>query len=90
MSSIGLIGNRHRLRRRWSAVTAAALVLSLRHGAPTAIMGLIGGFLTPVLVGERSASAVPLLAYLALLDLALFAARLAARLDLACGGGDCC
>jgi uncharacterized membrane protein len=54
------------------AVTVAALVLSLRHGAPTAVMGLIGGFLTPVLVGNPSASALPLLAYLALLDMAVF------------------
>jgi len=55
------------------AVTAAALLLSLRHGAPTAVMGLIGGFLTPVLVGNSNSGAVPLLAYLALLDLAVFA-----------------
>lgn len=55
------------------AVTAAALVMSLRHGAPTAIMGLIGGFLTPALVGNSDSGALPLLAYLALLDLALFA-----------------
>lgn len=59
------------------AVTAAALVLALRHGAPSAVMGLVGGFLTPVLVGERSETAIPLLTYLALLDIALFA--LAAR-----------
>jgi len=56
-----------------AAVTAAALGLSLRHGAPTAIMGLIGGFLTPVLVGSQNQSVGPLLVYLALLDLALFA-----------------
>jgi len=55
------------------AVTGAALVLSLRHGAPTAVMGLIGGFLTPLLVGDSNAGAVPLLAYVALLDLAVFA-----------------
>jgi uncharacterized membrane protein len=55
------------------AVSAAALVLSLRHGAPTAMMGLAGGFLTPLLVGDPDAGAVPLLAYLALLDTALFA-----------------
>jgi uncharacterized membrane protein len=55
------------------AVTAAALLLSLRHGAPTALMGLAGGFAIPYLVGDRSQSAVPLLAYLALLDVALFA-----------------
>jgi uncharacterized membrane protein len=55
------------------AVTVAALVLSLRHGAPTAVMGLVGGFLTPLLVGNPNASAVPLLAYLALLNAAIFA-----------------
>lgn len=54
-------------------ITAAALVLALRHGAPTAVMGLTGGFLTPLLVGDPDASAVPLLAYLALLNAALFA-----------------
>jgi uncharacterized membrane protein len=53
-------------------VTGAALVLSLRHGSPSAVMGLVGGFLTPVLVGERSETAIPLLTYLALLDVALF------------------
>jgi uncharacterized membrane protein len=55
------------------SVTAAALILALRHGAPTAVMGLIGGFLTPVLVGNANSGAVPLLAYLALLDMAVFA-----------------
>lgn len=54
------------------AITALALGLSLRHGAPTAVMGLIGGFLTPVLVGDSNSGAVPLLAYLGLLDLAIF------------------
>jgi uncharacterized membrane protein len=53
-------------------ITGAALGLSLRHGAPTAVMGLVGGFLTPLLVGDPDAGAVPLLAYLALLDLAIF------------------
>lgn len=52
--------------------TGAALILSLRHGAPSAVMGLVGGFLTPLLVGERSETAIPLLTYLALLDVALF------------------
>ncbi len=56
-----------------AAVTVAALVLSLRHGVPTAAMGLVGGFLTPLLVGSHSQSAAPLLVYLALLDIALFA-----------------
>jgi uncharacterized membrane protein len=58
-------------------VTGVALVLSLRQGAPAAVMGLIGGFATPLLVGERSETAVPLLTYLALLDVAVF--TLAAR-----------
>jgi uncharacterized membrane protein len=56
-----------------AAVTAAALGLSLRHGVPTAVMGLVGGFLTPLLVGSLNQSVAPLLVYLALLDLALFA-----------------
>ena len=55
------------------ATTAAALVLSLRHGAPTAVMGLAGGFATPILVGNPSDTSVPLLTYLGLLDVALFA-----------------
>jgi uncharacterized membrane protein len=55
------------------AVTLAALGLALRHGAPAAVMGLVGGFLTPVLVGQGSENSVPLLTYLALLNAALFA-----------------
>lgn len=55
------------------AVTGAALVLSARHGSPSAVMGLVGGFLTPLLVGEKSDTAIPLLTYLSLLDVALFA-----------------
>jgi len=54
-------------------VTIAALILSLRHGAPTAVLGLVGGFITPLLVGNPSSSAIPLLTYLALLNAALFA-----------------
>ena len=56
-----------------AAITVAALILSLRHGAPTAVMGLAGGFATPLLVGSDSAGSVPLLTYLALLNVALFA-----------------
>lgn len=55
------------------AITVLALGLSLRHGAGTAALGLIGGFLTPWLVGDPDAGALPLLAYLALLDVAVFA-----------------
>jgi uncharacterized membrane protein len=54
-------------------ITAGALALSLRHGAPTAAMGLVGGFLTPLMVGDPQAGAFPVLAYLGLLDAAIFA-----------------
>ena len=53
-------------------VTAAALGLALRHGPATAVMGLAGGFLTPLLVGDPDAGALTLLGYLALLDVAIF------------------
>ncbi|HEY5723734.1 MAG TPA: DUF2339 domain-containing protein [Allosphingosinicella sp.] len=56
-----------------AAVTLLALFLSLRHGAPAAVLGLAGGFATPALVGDPSESAVPLLIYIGLLDVALFA-----------------
>ncbi len=47
-------------------VTAAALWLSVRHGVPTALLGLAGGLAAPAMVGGISAN-VPLLAvYLAL------------------------
>ena len=52
-------------------VTASAFALSSRHGLPTAVMGLVGGYLTPLLVGNAKAGAMPLLAYLALLDAAV-------------------
>jgi len=55
-----------------AAITAAALGLSLRHGQPTAVIGLIGGFATPILVGDPKANLLSLLLYLGLLDLALF------------------
>ncbi len=55
-----------------AVVTVIALMLSLRHGPPTAIMGLIGGFAAP-LFAEPSGSLVPLLAYLGLLIAGLFA-----------------
>jgi hypothetical protein len=42
-----------------AATTAVALVLSLRHGAPIAILGLIGGYATPMMV--QGASNAPLL-----------------------------
>ncbi|MEQ1547600.1 MAG: DUF2339 domain-containing protein [Chakrabartia sp.] len=53
-------------------VTAAALMLSLRHGPPTAIMGLVGGFVAPFMAAP-SGNLVPLLIYLGLLIAGLFA-----------------
>lgn len=54
-------------------VTALALGLSLRHGPPTAIMGLIGGFAAPFVAGTATANVTPVLVYLALLIAGLFA-----------------
>ncbi len=64
-----------------AVVTAAALALSFRFGLPTAVLGLVGGFATPMLVASEEAN-VPVLAfYLALLTagLALTARRLGHR-----------
>ncbi|WP_052761884.1 DUF2339 domain-containing protein [Aurantiacibacter luteus] len=59
-------------------VTASAVGLTFRYGLPTAVLGLVGGFATPMLVASEEAN-VPILAfYLALLSagLALTAKRL--------------
>lgn len=74
-----------------TAVTLGALGLALRHGPPTAIMALIGGFAAPLLAGFDSAGIGPLLVYLALLVAVLFGVAIRrgwAWLALAaCGGG---
>lgn len=49
-----------------ACVTAIALALSLRHGAPAAVLGLLGGFSTPVLVNTSEGSVPALLGYLLL------------------------
>lgn len=54
-------------------VTAGALALSLRHGPPTAVMALVGGFAAPLIAGYDAAGIGALLAYLALFLAALFA-----------------
>lgn len=54
------------------AITAIALFLALRHGPPTAIMALIGGFAAPLVAGFDAAGLGPLLVYLALFVAALF------------------
>lgn len=47
-----------------AAVTAAAVVLSLRHGQPIAAFGMIGGLLTPALVASEQPDAIVLFSYL--------------------------
>ena len=48
-------------------VTVLAVVLSLKNGAPVAMMGLVGGFLTPWLMSTGSNDTVMLFGYLFLL-----------------------
>lgn len=47
-----------------AGVTAAAVALSLKYGAPIALLGLVGGFATPALVSTGNASAAGLFVYL--------------------------
>lgn len=47
-----------------AAVTVVAVVMSLRHGAPIALFGIVGGMLTPFLVGSDQPNAPLLFAYL--------------------------
>jgi uncharacterized membrane protein len=72
-------------------VTALAFVLSLRHGPPTALMGLIGGFAAPWVAGMGAANLPTLLLYLAVFIAALFGLAVWRRwlwlLVLASGGG---
>ncbi|SIO31052.1 DUF2339 domain-containing protein [Halodesulfovibrio marinisediminis] len=53
------------------AVTAIAVALSLKHGSPIALLGLIGGFWTPALVGSSAPHTLPLFIYLYLLFIGL-------------------
>ena len=53
-------------------VSAVAMALSLRHGPPTAVMALIGGFAAPLVAGFDAAGIGPLLVYLGLFTAALF------------------
>lgn len=47
-----------------AVVTATAVILSLRHGMPIALLGLVGGFLTPAMVGSNNPQALTLFIYL--------------------------
>jgi uncharacterized membrane protein len=53
--------------------TATAVALALRQGAIVALLGLVGGFLAPVLVSTGHPNAKMLFAYLALLQAGLLA-----------------
>ena len=71
--------------------TAIAFALSLRHGPPTALMGLIGGFAAPWVAGMGASNLPSLLLYLAVFIAALFGLAVWRRwlwlLVLASGGG---
>lgn len=55
-----------------SVVTAMAVILSLKHGQPIAVFGLIGGLLTPALIGSEEPNVIALFTYLFLLFSGLF------------------
>lgn len=55
-----------------SIVTGLAVIMSLRHGQPIAVFGLLGGLLTPALVGSDAPNAMALFTYLFALYGALF------------------
>ena len=65
----------------WMAlVTAAAFLLALRLDAQVvALLGMLGGFLTPVLLSTGQDAPVALFAYVALLDAGLLAVALCQR-----------
>ncbi|MGH1402855.1 MAG: DUF2339 domain-containing protein [Alphaproteobacteria bacterium] len=44
-----------------AVITAVAVTLSLRHGAPIALLGLVGGFITPALLSYNSDIPTPVL-----------------------------
>lgn len=47
-----------------TVTTAVAVVLSVRHGVPIALLGMLGGFLTPAVMSTDSPSAATLFIYL--------------------------
>lgn len=54
------------------AVTILAFILSQKHGPPTAIMGLLGGFSAPYVAGLGPESVAPLVIYLGIFTAGLF------------------
>lgn len=55
-----------------AVVTALAVVMSLRHGQPIAIFGLLGGLLTPALIGSDDPNALAMFGYLFFLFSGMF------------------
>lgn len=55
-----------------AGVTATAVLLALRHGPPIAMLGMVGGFLTPMLVGATDPNPAVLFGYLIALSVGLF------------------
>ena len=53
-------------------VTALAVILSLRHGQPIAVFGLLGGLLTPALIGSDEPNAKAMFTYLFFLFSGMF------------------
>jgi len=63
-----------------SLITASAFILAVRLNAQTvAILGILGGFLTPILLSTGSDNPTALFGYIALLDLGLVAVALHRR-----------
>ncbi len=63
-----------------AALTAGAVVLSLRHGPFVAVLGMLGGFGMPALLHADDSNGIPRLAYLAALHAGIqFIARRTAR-----------
>tara|TARA_R110000824_G_scaffold303708_1_gene491465 strand:- start:4047 stop:6731 length:2685 start_codon:yes stop_codon:yes gene_type:complete len=54
------------------AITILAFILSQKHGPPTAIMGLLGGFAAPYVAGLGPESIAPLVIYLGVFTAGLF------------------
>ncbi|MEH6714367.1 DUF2339 domain-containing protein [Parasphingorhabdus flavimaris] len=54
------------------AVTILAFILSRKHGPPTAVMGLLGGFAAPYVAGLGPESVAPLVIYLGVFTAGLF------------------
>ncbi|MEQ1867121.1 MAG: DUF2339 domain-containing protein, partial [Micropepsaceae bacterium] len=55
-----------------AGITALAVFLSLRHGQAIALLGMVGGFLTPALIDSSEPNAAVLFGYLAALTIGLF------------------